>query len=323
MGGLSRSLAGLAMLLALGVGATAQNVYPVQQVHILVPFPAGGGTDIIARTLGEELSKQWGQAVVMENRPGAGGSVASRALVSSPPDGHTLIVVASGHATNPFLYPKLPYDTFKDFTALSLFASSPNMVLVRADSPLKSFGELLAAARAKPGSLTYAMGGVGTTTHLAGELLKSMAKLEMTAVAYRGGAPSITDLVGGHIPISFNNAPEALGQIKGGTVRALAVTTAERSPFLPDVPTIAEAGVPGYNSEVWWALMGPAGMPAEVVDKIARDCLAVLQRQAVKDRFTTVGAIALGGTSRELDALIRADYEKWGPIIRNAGIKAE
>ena len=323
MGGLWRSLAGLAMLLALGGAAAAQGVYPAKQVHILVPFPAGGGTDIIARTLGEELSKQWGQSVVMENRPGAGGTVASRALASSPPDGHTLIVVASGHATNPFLYPKLPYDTFKDFTALSLLASSPNMVLVRTDSPFKSFAELLAEARAKPGSLTYAMGGVGTTTHLAGELLKSMAKLEMTAVAYRGGAPSITDLVGGHIPISFNNAPEALGQIKGGTVRALAVTTATRSVFLPDVPTIAEAGVPGYDSEVWWGLVGPGGMPADVVDKIARDCLAALQTQAVKDRLTTVGAIALGGTARELDALIRADYEKWGPIIKNAGMKAE
>jgi len=195
-----RLLAGLAMLLAIGGAAAAQTAYPTQQVHILVPFPAGGGTDIIARTLGEELSKQWGQSVVMENRPGAGGSVASQALVSSPPDGHTLIVVASGHATNPFLYPKLPYDTFKDFTALSLLASSPNMVLVRTDSPFKSLGELLAAARAKPGSLTYAMGGVGTTTHLAGELLKSMAKLEMTAVAYRGGAPSITDLIGGAHP---------------------------------------------------------------------------------------------------------------------------
>ena len=201
-----------------------------------MPFPAGGGTDIIARTLGEELSKQWGQSVVMENRPGAGGTVASRALASSPPDGHTLIVVASGHATNPFLYPKLPYDTFKDFTALSLLASSPNMVLVRTDSPFKSFGELLAAARAKPGSLTYAMGGVGTTTHLAGELLKSMAKLEMTAVAYRGGALSITDLVGGHIPISFNNAPEALGQINGGVVRALAVTTADARCSFPTFP---------------------------------------------------------------------------------------
>ena len=182
-------------------------------MHLLVPFPAGGGVDIIARTLGDELSRTWGQSVVIENRPGAGGTVATRALAVSPPDGHTLIVIASGHATNPFLYPRLPYDTFKDFTSLSLLGSSPNILLVRADSRIKTLGDLLAEARAKPGSLTYGMAGVGTTPHLAGELMKHMAKVDIAMVAYRGGAPVINDLLGGHIPISFNNAPEALGQI--------------------------------------------------------------------------------------------------------------
>ena len=181
----------------------------------------------------------------------------------------------------------------------------------------------MAEARAKPGSLTYGMAGVGTTPHLAGELMKHMAKVDIAMVAYRGGAPVINDLLGGHIPISFNNAPEALGQIKGGAVRALAVTTATRSPFLPDVPTMAEAGLPGYDCGVWWALMGPAGMPADVVAKIARDTTAALQTQAFKDRLTTVGATPRGSSPRELDALIRAEYDKWGPIIKSAGIKAE
>ena len=323
MGAWWRSVALLAMLLAFGGPAAGQGAYPSQQVHLLVPFPAGGGVDIIARTLGDELSRTWGQSVVIENRPGAGGTVATRALAVSPPDGHTLIVIASGHATSPFLYPRLPYDTFKDFTSLSLLGSSPNILLVRADSRFKTLGDLLAEARAKPGSLTYGMAGVGTTPHLAGELMKHMAKVDIAMVAYRGGAPVINDLLGGHIPISFNNAPEALGQIKGGAVRALAVTTATRSAFLPDVPTMAEAGLPGYDCGVRWALMGPAGMPADVVAKIARDTTAALQTQAFKDRLTTVGATPRGSSPKELDALVRAEYDKWGPIIKSAGIKAE
>jgi tripartite-type tricarboxylate transporter receptor subunit TctC len=282
-------------------------------VHILVPYPAGGGVDVVTRTLGEELSKQWGQGVVIENRAGAGGTIASRAVATADPDGYTLIVVASGHATNPFLYPNLPYDTFKNFTPITLLASSPNILLVKADSPFKSVGDVLAAARAKPGSLSYAMAGVGTSTHLAGELFKYVAKVDIPVVAYRGGAPAINDLIGGHIPISFNNAPEALPQLSGGTVRALGVSTAKRSPLLPDVPAIA----------VWWALLGPGGVPAEVVAKLSRDCNAALQSDAIKDRLTKLGATPEGGSPQQLDQLIHAEYEKWGPIIKALGIKAE
>jgi tripartite-type tricarboxylate transporter receptor subunit TctC len=315
-------IAGAAFVAVAGSAALAQGAYPSRQVHILVPYPAGGGVDVVTRTLGEELSKQWGQSVVIENRPGAGGTIASRAAATAEPDGYTLIVVASGHATNPFLYPKLPYDTFKDFTPITLLASSPNILLVKADSPFKSVTDVLAEARAKPGSLSYAMAGVGTSTHLAGELFKYMAKVDIPVVTYRGGAPAINDLIGGHIPMSFNNAPEALPQLSGGTVRALGVSTAKRSPLLPDVPAIGEA-LPGYDTAVWWALLGPGGMPADVVAKLSRDCNAALQSDSIKDRLTKLGATPEGGSPQQLDQLIHAEYEKWGPIIKALGIKAE
>src|SRR5437868_3085686 len=266
-----RTLAVAAGIVAAANVASAQPGFPAKAVHLFVPYPAGGAVDILARTLGDELSKNWGQPVIIESRPGAGGVVASQALAASAPDGYTLIIVASGHATNPWLYPKIPYDTFKDFTPISLLASSPNILLVRADSPYRTLADLLAQARAKPGSLSYGMAGNGTSTHLAGELLKSLAKVEIVAIPYKGGGPAMNDLLGGQIPMSFNNGPESIGQISAGKVRALAVTTAKRAPFLPDVPTMAEAGVPGYDTGVWWGLLGPAGMPANIVAQLSSD----------------------------------------------------
>src|SRR5579872_5728805 len=278
LGGWGRGLAigigflpiGIGFLLASVGAASAEAPFPSRPVHIFVPYAAGGGVDILARTLGEAVSQKWSQPVVVENRPGAGGVVASQALVASAPDGYTLIVVASGHATNPFLYPKLSYDTFRDFTPISRLASSPNILLVRADSPFKTVADVIAQARAKPGSLSFGHAGSGTSTHLAGELLNKLAGIEINAISYKGGAPAINDLLGGQIPMSFNNAPEALGQLQAGTLRALAVTTTSRSPFLPDVPTMAET-VPGYDTEVWWGLLGPAGMSADLVAKLSHD----------------------------------------------------
>jgi tripartite-type tricarboxylate transporter receptor subunit TctC len=315
-------VAAIALVAACGPVA-AETAFPTKPVHILVPYPPGGGVDILARTLGDALSKSWGQSVVVENRPGAGGIVASQVLVTSPPDGYTLIVVASGHATNPFLYPKMPYDTFKDFTPISLLASSPNILLVRKDSPFKSLADLIAQARAKPGSLSFGHAGNGTSTHLAGELLKNLAKINMAAIPYKGGAPAINDLLGGQIPMSFNNGPESVGQIKAGTVRALGVTTATRAAFLPDVPTIAEGGVPGYDTEVWWGLLGPAKMPADVVKKLSHDFVAALNTKSVKDRLEPLGATPIGSSPEQFAAKIKADYEKWGPIIKAAGMKVE
>jgi tripartite-type tricarboxylate transporter receptor subunit TctC len=310
-----------AVMSAVAVAVQAQS-FPARSVHIFVPYPAGGGVDVLARTLGDVVSRQWGQSVVVENRPGAGGMIASQALVASPPDGHTLIMVASGHATNAFLYPKLPYDTFKDFTPISLLASSPNILLVRADSPFKTLADVIAQAKAKPGSLSFAHAGTGTSTHLAGELLKSLAKVDLNAIPYKGGAPAINDLLGGQIPMSFNNGPESVGQLQAGTVRALAVTTAARAPFLPDVPSMSEA-VPGYDTEVWWGLLGPGGMPADLVAKLSKDFVAALNTDAVQERLKKLGSLPIGSSPRQFDAKIHADFEKWGPIINAAGMKAE
>jgi tripartite-type tricarboxylate transporter receptor subunit TctC len=322
MGSWFRIFAAAAAIAAAGGAVSAQSPFPSKPVHIFVPYAAGGAVDILSRTLGDVVSRQWGQTVVIENRPGAGGLIASQALVASPPDGYTLIVVASGHPTNPFLYPKIPYDTFKDFTPISLLASSPNILLVRADSPFKTLGDMIAEARAKPGSLSFAHAGTGTSTHLAGELLKNLAKIDLNAVPYKGGAPSINDLLGGQIPMSFNNGPESVGQLESGALRALAVTTAKRASFLPDVPAMAET-VPGYDTEVWWGLLGPAGMPADLVAKLSHDFVAALNTDSVRERLTKLGAAPIGSSPQAFDARIHADYEKWGPIIKAAGIRSE
>jgi tripartite-type tricarboxylate transporter receptor subunit TctC len=322
MGRWYRIVAAAAVMFGACGDASAQSPFPSRPVHIFVPYAAGGAVDTLARTLGDAVSRQWGQGVVIENRPGAGGVIASQALATSAPDGYTLIVVASGHATNPYLYEKLPYDTFRDFTPISLLASSPNILLVRADAPFRTLGDLIAAARAKPGTLSFAHASTGTSTHLAGELLKSLAKIDLNGIPYKGGAPAITDLLGGQITSSFNNGPESVGQIAAGAVRALGVTTAARASFLPDVPSIAET-VPGYDTEVWWGLLGPAGMPRDLVEKLSHDFVAALNTDQVRERLTKLGATPIGSSPQQFDAKIHADHDKWGPIIKAAGIKAQ
>jgi tripartite-type tricarboxylate transporter receptor subunit TctC len=321
MGGWFR-LAAVAALMLVAAGAASAQTFPSKAVHIFVPYPPGGGVDVLTRTLGEVVSKQWGQSVIVENRPGAGGVIASQAVVTSPPDGYTLIMVASGHATNPLLYPKIPYDTFKDFTAISLLASSPNILLVRSDSPFKTVGDVITAAKTRPGNLAFAHAGTGTSTHLAGELFKSLARINLNAIPYKGGAPAINDLLGGQIPMSFNNAPESVGQLAAGTLRALAVTTADRAPFLPKVPSMSDT-VPGYDTGVWWGLLGPANLPPEVLKKLSTDFVAALNTDAVKERLGKLGALPIGSSPEQFETKIREDYEKWGPIIKAAGIKTE
>ena len=323
MRGIFRVFAAVAVVLAWGTVASAQQNFPTKPVHLLIPYAAGGAVDILGRTLGEELSKRWGQPVLIENRTGAGGVIASQVVVKADPDGYTLIIVASGHAINPFLYPNLPYDTFKDFKPISLLGSSPNVMLVAANSPFKTLADVLAAARAKPGSLSYGMAGNGTSTHLAGELLKHMAKVNIAPISYKGGAPIIVDLLGGHLPLSFNNIPESISQIKSGALRPLGVTSATRSPALPNVPTIAEAGVPGYDTFVWWGMLGPAGLSAGLTAKISKDCVDAVKSPAVKQRLDNLGATVIGSSPADFAKLIKADYDKWGPIIKAAGIKNE
>jgi tripartite-type tricarboxylate transporter receptor subunit TctC len=303
--------------------ALAEDAYPTKPVHLYVPYPPGGAVDIVARTLGDALGKAWNQSVVIENRPGAAGIIAEQALVQAAPDGYTLILVASGHALLPHFYEKLPYDTFKDFTPISQIGSSPNMLLVRADSPFKSVSDVIAAARAKPGALSYGHAGNGTSPYLSGELFKYMAKIQVTSVPYKGGAPVLTDLVGGQIPLSFNNIPESLGQVQAGAVRPLGVTTAERSSILPNVPTIAEAGVPGYDTGVWWGVFAPAGLSRAIQQKLAQACAEAVKTPAMEARLKQLGATPIGSTSDALAKATRDEYEKWGPVIKAAGLKIE
>ena len=313
----------LLALVALTPASRAQDSYPARPVHILVPFTPGGAVDIVARTLADELGKRWPVNIIVDNRPGAGGTIAADATAKAAPDGYTLVVVASGHPIAPFLFRKLPYDIFTDFTALTLLGNAPNLAIVRADSPIKSIPDLIAAARAKPGQLSYGHSGNGTSAHLAAELFKAMAKVDIVSVPYKGGVPALNDVLGGHIPLGFNNLPESLAMIRSGTLRALAVTTATRWPLLPDVPTFDEAGVKGYDTGVWWALLAPAGLPGDVKAKISRDAADAMKSPAVKERFEMLGAVPVGSTSDEVAAVIRADYDKWGPVIKAVGIVPE
>ena len=325
MVGVSKKIGGLVTAVALllvSVGANAEN-FPNKPVHILVPYAAGGAVDVLARTLGQSLAKTWGQQPIIENRPGAGGIVASQALTQAPPDGYTLILVASGHPLNQFIYPSLPYDTFKDFTAISEIASSPLAILVSTKSPYATLQDLLAAARKDPDSLSYGMSGNGTSAHLAGELLKYMAEVKIVAIPYKGGAPALTAVIAGDIPMSINPLAQAVGQIEGGQLRAIAVTSAQPSRTLPGVATVAASGVPGYDVSVWWGVLGPARMPPEIVAKLEADLKAALGDPAVQATLEKTGATPVGSGSKEFDAFMRAEAAKWEPVLKAANIRAQ
>jgi len=314
---------GIAALLSVaGMGAQAQS-FPTRPVTIFVPYSAGGAVDVLARTIAQSLSKSWGQQPVIENRPGAGGVIASQALAQSAPDGYRLILVASGHPLNQFFYPKLPYDTFRDFTAITEVAYSPLAVVVSAKDGARNLQELLAIARQKPEALSYGMSGNGTSAHLAGELLNYMAGVKILAIPYKGGAPALTAVLAGDIPMSINPLPEVVGQLDGGFVRAIAVTTATRSKAMPDVPTVAESGVPGYETSVWWGFLGPAGMAPELVAKINADLLTSLKDPAVLATFDKLGATPVGSSPQEFEAFMRAEAAKWGPVLKQANIRIE
>jgi tripartite-type tricarboxylate transporter receptor subunit TctC len=314
---------GMAAAISLaGFGAHAQS-FPKKQVTFFVPYAAGGAVDVIARTIGQSLSKTWGQTPIIDNRPGAGGTIASKALTQAAPDGYTLILVASGHPLNQFFYPSLPYDTFKDFTAISEVAYSPLAIMVSKDNPAKNLAELLAIAKQKPDFLSYGMSGNGTSAHLAGELLNHMAGVKIVSIPYKGGAPALTSVMAGDIPMSINPLPEVVGQLDGGKLRAIAVTTAARAKALPDVPTVAESGVAGYDTAVWWGFLGPAGMAPELVAKIHEDLVTALKDPVVLAALEKIGATPLGSSPQEFDTYMRAEAAKWGPILKEANIKVQ
>jgi tripartite-type tricarboxylate transporter receptor subunit TctC len=297
--------------------------WPVKPVRIVVPFTPGGSTDITARLIGNRLQEVWGQSVVVENKPGAGGNIAADMAAHSDPDGYTILISGPGMATNPFLYPSLSYDPVGDFAPVTMLITQPNMMCVPNSSPAKSVKEFIAYCNDNKGKVTYASSGNGTTLHLSGELFKRLAKVEMTHIPYRGGAPAINDLIPGRVDVIFDNMPSILSHVKGGTLRALAVTTKERVAVVPDLPTIAESGVPGFDVFSWFGFFVPARTPQDVVARINADTNAALVYPQVKSRFEELGATPKGSTPAELAAFLKSETDKWGPVIREAKIRVE
>src|SRR5947209_1325780 len=304
------ALAAWTLIPALSV-SNAFAAYPEKTIRIVVPFAPGGGTDAIARTLAQEMAKDLGGSIIIENKPGAGTIIGTQAVAGSEPDGYTLLMGTFANAVNPSLNAKLPYDPDKDFAAVALIARSFNIVVVNPDSPIKSIAELIAAAKADPDKLSYGTFGTGTSAHLAGELFKSMAKVNLTTVPYKGAAPAITDLLGGQIQVMFTTVASAASLIAGGQLRALAVTSAERSPAFPDVPTVAEAGVPGYSAESWYGLFAPAKTPVGIIDRLNKSAAAAVQSETFKKLGVNEGLVMIGREPAELDRYVRGEEERW------------
>ena len=297
--------------------------WPLRNVRIVVPFPPGGSTDITARLVGNRLQEVWGQTVVIENKPGAGGNIASDMVARSDPDGYTIFIVGPGLATNQFLYPSLSYDPVGDFAPVTLLITQPNVMCVPNSKPAKSVKEFIAYCNDNRGKVTYASSGNGTTLHLSGELFKRLANVEMTHIPYRGGALAINDLLPGRVDVSFDNMPSIIGHVRAGAVRALAVTTKERVPVVPDMPTIAESGVPGFDVSSWFGFFLPVKTPQEIIAKLNADTNAALAHPSVKPRFDDLGATPRGTTPGQLAAFLKSEIDKWGPVIRDARIRVE
>src|SRR3954447_481701 len=297
--------------------------WPANPVRIVVPFTPGGSTDITARLVSNRLQEVWGQTVVVENKPGAGGNIAADMVGHADPDGYTILISGPGMATNKFLYPQLSYDPVGDFAPVTRLITQPNLMCVPNSSPAKSVQEFVAFCNANRGKVTYASSGNGTTLHLSGELFKRLAKVEMTHIPYRGGAPAINDLIPGRVNVIFDNMPSILQHVKGGSLRALAVTTKERVGVTPEIPTIAESGVPGFDVFSWFGFFVPAKTPQEIIAKINADTRDALVYPAVKTRFEELGADPKGSTPAELAAFLQSEIDKWGPVIRDAQIKVD
>jgi tripartite-type tricarboxylate transporter receptor subunit TctC len=297
--------------------------YPEKTIRIVVPFAPGGGTDVIARTLAQEMAKDLGATVMIENKPGAGTIIGTQTVAGSEPDGYTLLMATFAHAVNPSLNSKLPYDTHQDFAAVALVARSFNIVVVHPASAIRSVADLIAAARADPNKLSYGTFGTGTSAHLAGELFKSMADVNLTTVPYKGAAPAITDLLGGQIQVMFTTVASAASLIAGGQLRALAVTSAQRSPAFPELPTVAESGVPGYAAESWYGLYAPAKTPVEIIDRLNKSAVRAVQSEAFKKLGVNEGLVMVASPPAELDRYVRGEKERWRRVIKDANIKIE
>jgi tripartite-type tricarboxylate transporter receptor subunit TctC len=298
--------------------------FPNKSIRLIVPFPAGGGTDIVARAISVKLTEAWGQQIIIDNRGGAGGVIGADTVAKSTPDGYTLLFGTPGALViNPLLNSKLPYNAMKDFAPVSLLALNPQLLAVHNSMPVGTVKELIAYAKAQPGKLNYASVGEGTPNHLAMELFKSMTGTQMVHVPYKGAAPAVTDLVGGQVNLMFNPMPPLLPHVKSGRLKALGVGGRQRSPALPDVPTIAEAGVPGYEYVTWYSIVAPAKTPRTIIDKINSRLAAVLAIPEVALRLSSQGAEPHSSTPEELTRFMLEDYKRLGAVIRSAGIRGE
>ncbi len=307
-------------LLLAALVAEAQ-AFPDKTVRLVVPFPAGGSTDIISRTLGQELSKMWGRQVVIDNRPGGSGIIGTDLVAKSAPDGYTLLVTTAPFAIVPSLVDKLPYDPAKDFEPITLINTTPLVVVVNPNLPAKSIQELIALAKAKPGALNFGSAGSGGANHLAGELFSVMAGVKMVHVPYKGNAPALTDLVGGHVDVAFNGVTSALPLIKAGKLRPLAVTSLTRSGALPDIPTLDELGLKGFQAIAWNGLSAPARTPKELIARINTDVLKVIRSPEFVERLKGEGADPVGNSPEQFTAFLREETAKWSKVIKFANIK--
>ena len=318
------ALAAAALALAAAPLAAAQTPYPGKPVRLVVPFPAGGTTDILARAAAQKLSEAWGQQVIVDNRPGAGGNIGAELVAKAAPDGYTLLMGTVGtHAINASLYSKLPYDPVKDFAPVILVAGVPNVLVVNPSLPVNSVPELIAYAKANPGALNFASSGSGTSIHLSGELFKTLTGVQMTHVPYKGSAPALTDLMGGQVQLMFDNLPSSLGFIKAGKLRALAVTSSARAAALPDVPALAEAGVPGFEASSWFGILAPAGTPRDIILRINGEVAKWLASPEAREKLAGQGAIAAGGTPEDFARHINAEMAKWAKVVKESGAKVD
>lgn len=309
----------LAAAATLPLGASAQN-YPTKPITIVVPFAAGGTTDILARLVGQHLSTELGQPVVVENKAGAGGNIGAAYAAKAPADGHTLFMGTVGtHAINAALYKKLPYDPVKDFAPLSRVAMVPNLLVAHPSQPFKTVQEMIAYAKANPGKINFGSPGNGSSPHLSGELFKSLTKVDMVHVPYKGSAPAVSDLLGGQISIMFDNLPSVIPHVRAGKLRAIAISTAKRSADLPNVPTIAEAGVPGYEATSWFGMFAPAATPAPVLAKISTALGKVLANPEVKKKIDDQGGEPANETPAQFADFIQKESLKWGKVVKESG----
>jgi tripartite-type tricarboxylate transporter receptor subunit TctC len=316
-------LAVVALAAVAAGGTAAAQTYPSRPVRFIVPYAAGGGVDIVTRTLAQKLAELFNQSVVVDNRPGASTNIGSEAVAKAAPDGYTLLMGSPANAVNGSLFARLPYDTLRDFAPVSLIGYGPLVLVVHPSLPARSVKDLLALCKSRPGQLSYASGGNGSSQHLAGEMLKVVTKIDIIHVPYKGAAPALVDLIGGQTAFMFNNTLEVLPYVKAARLRPLAVASAKRAAVLPEVPTFAESGLPGFEATVWWGVLAPAATPREVVARLNAEIVRALRAPEVKERFTGLGAETVGSTPEHFGDFLKTETVKWAKVIKASGIRAD